>query len=88
VLSLFALVFYGSPVRAQNVLVLVGEGSSIPSPLYSRWTREYGKRNPHIQMTYVILGTGEGITEISNGTGDFGAGEAPLTAKEREVLNA
>jgi phosphate transport system substrate-binding protein len=70
-------------VEAQETVVLVGSGSSVPAPLYSRWTLEYGKRNPHIQMRYVPLGTSEGIKQISHGSGDFGAGEVLLAPKER-----
>ncbi len=70
-------------VEAQDTVVLVGSGSSVPAPLYTRWALEYGKRNPHIQMRYVPLGTSEGIKQISHGSGDFGAGEVLLTAKER-----
>jgi phosphate transport system substrate-binding protein len=69
--------------EAQETVVLVGSGSSVPAPLYTRWAQEYGKRNPHIQMRYVPLGTSEGIKQISHGSGDFGAGEVLLTAKER-----
>jgi phosphate transport system substrate-binding protein len=69
--------------EAQDTVVLVGSGSSVPAPLYARWAQEYGKRNPHIQMRYVPLGTSEGIKQISHGSGDFGAGEVLLTAKER-----
>lgn len=74
-----------SPVaNAQNAVVLVGSGSSVPAPLYSRWTQEYGKRNPAIQMRYLPVGTSEGIKQISHDAGDFGAGEAQLTEKERK----
>jgi phosphate transport system substrate-binding protein len=69
--------------EAQDTVVLVGSGSSVPAPLYTRWAQEYGKRNPHIQMKYVPLGTSEGINQISHGSGDFGAGEVLLTSKER-----
>jgi len=69
--------------EAQDTVVLVGSGSSVPAPLYARWAQEYGKRNPRIQMRYVPLGTSEGIKQISHGSGDFGAGEVLLTAKER-----
>jgi phosphate transport system substrate-binding protein len=76
-----------SPVRAQSTIVLVGSGSSVPAPLYSRWTQEYGKRNANIQLRYVPIGTSEGIREISRGASDFGAGEAQLTEKERKDSN-
>src|SRR5580658_734371 len=76
-----------SPARAQTTVVLVGSGSSVPAPLYSRWTQEYGKRNAKIQLRYVPIGTSEGISEISRGASDFGAGEAQLTEKERKESN-
>ena len=69
--------------NAQEAVILVGSGSSVPLPLYNRWAQEYGKRNPKIQMKYLPIGTSEGIKQISRGSGDFGAGEVPLSAKER-----
>ncbi|MFZ3369929.1 MAG: phosphate ABC transporter substrate-binding protein PstS [Candidatus Sulfotelmatobacter sp.] len=69
---------------AQETVVLVGSGSSVPGPLYNKWAQEYNKRNPGIQMKYVPMGTSEGIKQIARGSGDFGAGEAQLTAAERQ----
>src|SRR6202030_4691929 len=69
---------------AQGTVVLVGSGSSVPAPLYNRWSQEYGKRSATIQMRYLPVGTSEGIKQISHGAGDFGAGEAQLTEKERK----
>jgi phosphate transport system substrate-binding protein len=68
---------------AQNNVVLVGSGSTVPAPLYNKWVEEYNKRNPALQLRYLPLGTSESIKLISNGVGDFAAGEAPLTAGER-----
>lgn len=68
---------------AQETIALVGSGSSVPAPLYSKWAEEYNRRNPKIQMRYLPLGTSEGINQISHGNGDFAAGEIALTAKER-----
>lgn len=70
-------------VAAQDALVLVGSGSSVPAPLYIKWSQEYNKRNPSIQMRYLPIGTGEGIKQISHESGDFAAGEVPLTSSER-----
>jgi phosphate transport system substrate-binding protein len=75
--------FGNMPATAQNAVVLVGSGSSVPAPLYSRFTQEYGKRNVNLQMRYLPVGTSEGIKQISHSAGDFGAGEAQLTEKER-----
>jgi len=43
--------------------------------------------NAHIQMRYLPVGTSEGIKQIAHGVGDFGAGEAQLTDKERKEDN-
>jgi phosphate transport system substrate-binding protein len=68
----------------QNAIVLVGSGSSVPAPLYNRWTLEFGKQKSSVQLRYLPVGTSEGIKQISHNAGDFGAGEAQLTEKERK----
>jgi phosphate transport system substrate-binding protein len=83
-LFFFALALLVSPAHAQQVTVLVGSGSTVPAPLYNRWGQEFGKRNPKIQMKYLPVGTEEGIKQISHESGDFGAGEAPLTESQRK----
>jgi phosphate transport system substrate-binding protein len=82
--SLFAFWLPGTFAMAQNAVVLVGSGSTVPAPLYNRWAQEYGKRNASVKMRYLAFGTSEGIKQISHGAGDFGAGEAPLTEKQRK----
>jgi ABC-type phosphate transport system substrate-binding protein len=82
--AFFILGLHGALADAQNAVVLVGSGSSVPAPLYNRWAQEYDKRNPNLQMRYLPVGTSEGIKQISHGAGDFGAGEAQLTDKERK----
>jgi phosphate transport system substrate-binding protein len=74
-------------VMAADSIVLVGSGSSVPVPLYRKWAEEYNKRGSAIQFQYLPVGTSEGIKQISRGVGDFGAGEVPLTAKERTEGN-
>src|SRR5580704_14453046 len=78
------LVLSNFSMCAQEALVLVGSGSSVPAPLYNRWTLEYGKRSPKTQFRYVPIGTSEGIKELTSGASDFGAGESQLTEKERK----
>jgi phosphate transport system substrate-binding protein len=78
-LSVFALPL----ARAQNAIVLVGSGSSIPAPLYNRWTQEFGKHTSGLQMRFLPVGTSEGIKQISHGAGDFAAGEAQLTENQK-----
>jgi phosphate transport system substrate-binding protein len=74
-------------LRAQDSIILVGSGSSVPAPLYNRWVVEYNKRKPVIQLRYLAIGTSEGIKQIAKGSGDFGAGEVQLTAAERTDMN-
>ena len=83
-LSLLTIGLHGAPANAQSAVVVVGSGSTVPAPLYSRWAQEYDKRNPNTQMRYLPVGTSEGIKQISHGVGDFAAGEAQLTNKERK----
>jgi phosphate transport system substrate-binding protein len=83
-LSLLVLCLHTVPALAQSAMVLVGSGSSVPAPLYNRWTQEYGRRNSNVQMRYLTVGTSEGIKQISHSAGDFGAGEAQLTTTERK----
>ena len=83
-LSVLALGLRSAPAHAQSAVVLVGSGSTVPAPLYSRWAQEYPKHNPNTQMRYVPSGTSEGIKQISHSVGDFGAGEAQLTGQERK----
>jgi phosphate transport system substrate-binding protein len=68
---------------AEDQIAIVGSGSSVPAPLYKQWAEEYQRLHPAIQVQYLALGTSEGIRQMSRGVGDFGAGEVPLTAKER-----
>lgn len=78
------LSLHSGPAMAQSSVVLVGSGSSVPAPLYARWAQEYSKHNPNVQLRYLPSGTSEGIKQISHGAGDFGAGEAQLTEKEKK----
>jgi phosphate transport system substrate-binding protein len=70
-------------VFAQDTIVLVGSGSNVPAPLFEAWAQQYNKHNPRMQLRYLPTGTSEGIEEISRGSGDFAAGEVPLTSAQR-----
>jgi len=76
-----------SILAAQDALILVGSGSSVPAPLYTKWAEQFNKRNPGVQLRYLPIGASEGIKQISHGSGDFGAGEVPLTAADRTEGN-
>jgi len=83
-LALLLSGFSGAAGVAQDTLVLVGSGSSVPAPLYNRWAQEYAKHKATIQLRYVPNGTSEGIKQIAHGAGDFSAGEARLSEEQRK----
>lgn len=68
---------------AQDILALVGSGSTVPAPLINKWAEQFNKKNSRIKVRYLAFGAAEGVRQISHGSGDFAAGEVPLTAKER-----
>ncbi|MBZ5509182.1 MAG: phosphate ABC transporter substrate-binding protein PstS [Acidobacteriia bacterium] len=72
---------------AEQGVMLVGAGSSVPLPLYLKWADLYNQNNRTVQLQYVAMGTIEGIAQITHGTSDFGAGEVPLTVEERRLGN-
>lgn len=63
-------------------VALTGAGATFPYPLYSKWMSEYNKQNPHVQINYQSIGSGGGIRQITAGTVDFGATDAPMSAEE------
>ena len=77
----FSLLVF-SAANAQNSISLVGSGSNVPSPLYAAWSEAFNKENSSIQVRYLSMSTLEGISNLSRGTGDFAAGEVPLTDEQ------
>ena len=82
-LGLILLNWCGPNAVGQQAIVLVGSGSTVPAPLVSKWADAFNQHNRETQMRYLASGTGEGIAAISHGSGDFAAGEVPLTPKQR-----
>ena len=57
---------------------LTGAGATFPGPLYSKWFDQYYKITG-IQINYQAVGSGSGITQITNGTVDFGASDGIMS---------
>jgi phosphate transport system substrate-binding protein len=57
---------------------LIGAGSSFVFPLVAKWIPDYSKKHG-VTITYGPIGSGGGITQVTNRTIDFGASDAPLT---------
>jgi phosphate transport system substrate-binding protein len=82
------LIFCSSPATSQTNIALVGSGSNLPTPLYSRWIEEYNKLSPKVQVRYLSTGTMKGIEDISRGVGDFAAGEVPMSDDQLKAGSA
>ncbi|HEX3595235.1 MAG TPA: phosphate ABC transporter substrate-binding protein PstS [Polyangiaceae bacterium] len=61
---------------------LNGAGATFPNALYSKWTSEYNKLHPEVQINYQPIGSGGGISKIRDKTVDFGATDSPMSAEE------
>ena len=59
-------------------LLVNGAGATFPAPLYMKWFAEYHKLHPDFAFNYQAIGSGGGIQQITAGTVDFGASDAPL----------
>ncbi len=70
-----------APAGAAPVKQITGAGSTFAYPLYSAWADHYAKRTG-IELNYQSIGSGGGIRQIEARTVDFGATDAPLTAKQ------
>ncbi len=76
-----ALLFtFSSGTQAQTIVN--GAGATFPFPLISKWSSEYHKLKPDVQINYQSIGSGGGIRQLLAGTVNFGASDAPLTDEQ------
>jgi phosphate transport system substrate-binding protein len=61
---------------------LNGAGATFPAAIYGKWFEEYRKAHPKTEINYQSIGSGGGITQLTAGTVDFGASDAPMTDAE------
>lgn len=78
-LAIVLILLMGSGSYAADLIN--GAGATFPYPLYSKWAFEYAKKTG-VKLNYQSIGSGGGIKQIKEKTVDFGASDAPLTAKE------
>lgn len=76
VLAAAALAAAGT-ARAAPLLVN-GAGATFPAPLYMKWFASYNRLHPELAFNYQAIGSGGGIQQITAGTVDFGASDAPM----------
>lgn len=74
----------GSPVKAVN---LTGAGATFPAPLYTKWFDEYNKLTG-VRVNYQPIGSGGGISQITERTVDFGATDGIMTEAQLSKAEA
>jgi phosphate transport system substrate-binding protein len=73
----FAAPAYDGPVQ------LNGSGATFPQPLYEEWAYNFNDHvDTSVQINYSGVGSGQGKTDILNGTVDFAGSDAALTNSE------
>ncbi len=80
-IALFGIAFWiagTNPAQAADTLTVTGAGATFPYPLYSKWFYEYSNAHPGVNFNYQSIGSGGGIRQITAGTVDFGATDAPM----------
>jgi phosphate transport system substrate-binding protein len=75
-----------NPAAAADTLNITGAGATFPYPLYSKWFYEYSNSHPGARFNYQSIGSGGGVKQITAGTIDFGASDAPMTEDELAKL--
>ena len=66
---------------------LIGAGSSFDYPLFTKMFADYNTRTG-VQVNYQSVGSGAGISQLTNKTVDFGATDAPMSGKQDSALTA
>ena len=69
-------------------VTLQGAGATFPNPLYQVWFEKYTEAHANILFNYQSIGSGGGVTQITQQTVDFGASDAALKDEEIAKLPA
>ena len=75
-------------VAQSGTLLLNAAGATFPYPIYSKWFDVYHTAHPNIQINYQSIGSGGGIQQVTAGTVDFGASDAPMTDDQIKAFKA
>src|SRR5499425_2762459 len=81
-----ALSFTACGSKEENVK-LQGAGASFPAPLYLKWFKSYGSKQPSVQVDYQSVGSGSGVKSFIDRTVDFAASDAAMKPDEIAKVN-
>ena len=74
------------PAPPTGAITLQGAGATFPNPLYQVLVRDLHAKYTNIQIDYQAIGSGGGITQITQQTVDFGASDAAMKDEEIAAL--
>jgi len=75
------------PSSSEQSISLNGAGATFPAPLYTKWFDVYNKLTG-VKINYQAIGSGAGISQITEGTVDFGASDGIMTAEQQAKAEA
>lgn len=78
-LLIAALCVFCLTLHADSTVLLNAAGATFPYPIYSKWFDVYHQQHPDIQINYASVGSGAGISQLLQGTVDFGASDKPMS---------
>lgn len=65
-----------------QTLRITGSGASFPAPLYLAWLRAYNAKTEGVHLDYQSVGSGAGITALTNRVVDFAASDSAMTDQQ------
>ncbi len=68
-------------------MTLSSAGSTFIYPIFSKWSSEYRRIHPDVQISYQPVGSGKGIALTLAGTIDFGASDGPISDAQLKQTN-
>lgn len=71
---------------AASTSFVTGAGSTFVAPLMTKWAFAYGKEQRQVRVNYQAIGSGAGISALTNKTVDFAASDAFLNASQTTAL--
>lgn len=71
---------------AANAQRINAAGATFPDPIYEKWFQEFNKLHSSIQINYQPIGSGGGISHLTDGTVDFGASDMPMKDEQISAM--
>ena len=80
-LTIMAAVFFSAAFLQAQTLINAA-GSTFIYPMFSKWENVYHEMHPNIEFNYQSIGSGGGINQLTAGTVEIGASDAPLNDEQ------